>query len=89
MEAYALGRPVIGARIGGIPELIREGETGFMFEAANVDSLTEVLSSVQALPQSKLGQMGSAGRERMRSEFSPELYRNRMLSLYQTIEPSI
>ena len=89
MEAYALGRPVIGARIGGIPELIREGETGFMFEAANVDSLTEVLSHVQALPQSKLGQMGSAGRERMRSEFSPELYRNRMLSLYQTIEPSI
>lgn len=31
--------PVVGSRMGGIPELIREGETGELFECANVDDL--------------------------------------------------
>ncbi len=48
MEASALGRPIIGAAIGGIPELIRQEETGFVFESGNVDSLVEVLQRVQA-----------------------------------------
>ncbi len=39
MEASALARPIIGANIGGIPELIRQEETGFIFESGNVDSL--------------------------------------------------
>src|SRR5579863_2465740 len=39
LEAYALGKPVIGARIGGIPELVRESETGVCFESGNVASL--------------------------------------------------
>jgi glycosyltransferase involved in cell wall biosynthesis len=32
IEAFALGKPVVGARIGGIPELVRDGETGLTFE---------------------------------------------------------
>jgi glycosyltransferase involved in cell wall biosynthesis len=48
MEASALARPVIGADIGGIPELIREGETGFLFRSGNVESLVETLTKVQA-----------------------------------------
>ena len=37
IEAQCLGTPVLGARIGGIPELIKEGETGMTFESRNVD----------------------------------------------------
>lgn len=37
IEAQCLGTPVLGARIGGIPELINEGETGMTFESRNVD----------------------------------------------------
>ncbi len=85
MEASALSRPVIGADIGGIPELIRTGETGFVFQSGDVDSLAERLAEVQRLPASTLRRLGAAGREWMRSEFSPTQYRERMYSLYEDI----
>ncbi len=40
MESIASGTPVIGARIGGIPELIEDGKTGLLFESGNVQELT-------------------------------------------------
>src|SRR3984957_18838504 len=85
MEASALGRVVIGADIGGIPELIRSGETGFVFTSGSVDSLVDVLTRVRGLAASSLRQIGAAGREWMRAEFSPEAYRNRMMDLYGQI----
>lgn len=41
MESQIYGTPVIGARIGGIPELIKEGVTGELFESGNVAELKE------------------------------------------------
>jgi glycosyltransferase involved in cell wall biosynthesis len=83
MEANALARPVIGADIGGIPELIRHGETGFIYRSANLEALVEVLTKVQTLPTLTLTRMGQSAREWMRSEFSPAAYRDRMLSIYR------
>jgi len=37
------GTPVIGSRMGGIPELISEGETGLLFDAGNAEELEEKL----------------------------------------------
>jgi glycosyltransferase involved in cell wall biosynthesis len=85
MEASALARPIIGANVGGIPELIVAGETGFVFESRNVDSLVAALQQVQALSQASLRRVGAAGRNLMRTEFSPSLYRKRMLGLYEEI----
>ena len=85
MEASAMGRPVIGADIGGIPELIRPGETGFVFDSGSVESLAGVLIRVQRCSSSVLHNLGAAGREWMRAEFSPTAYRERMLALYSQI----
>ena len=41
IEAQSLGTPVLGARIGGIPELIEEGVSGMTFESGNVEDLKE------------------------------------------------
>lgn len=82
LEAYALGTPVIGARIGGIPEMIREGETGLTAEAGNADDLAAQLSRMAALPLAERNRMGLAGREWILRDFSAESYRNRMLALY-------
>ncbi len=46
MESQLLGTPVVGADIGGIPELIRVGETGELFEAGNADELHLKLQKV-------------------------------------------
>lgn len=86
MEASALARPVIGADIGGIPELIKQGETGFVFSSGSVDSLVEVLTHVDRLPNATLRGIGLAGRQWMSAEFSPATYRNRMLALYRQID---
>lgn len=40
------GTPVIGADIGGIPELIKNGETGLLFQAANADDLADKISTL-------------------------------------------
>jgi glycosyltransferase involved in cell wall biosynthesis len=85
MEASALERPLIGAGIGGIPELIREGETGFVFTSGNVESLAHTLGRVASLPVAALRRLGTAGRDWMRAEFGPAVYRRRMLELYGAV----
>jgi glycosyltransferase involved in cell wall biosynthesis len=85
MEASASQRPVIGADIGGIPELIRDAETGFVFQSASVDSLAAILERVRGLPPERLRNMGRAGREWMRTDFDPLSYRERMLSVYREV----
>ena len=82
LEAYALGKPVIGARIGGIPELIRDDVTGFQFESGDDASLATVLQRVAALPDARLAEMGRAGRAWVEAEFTAEVYLQRMMAIY-------
>ena len=46
MESQMYSTPVLGANIGGIPELIRVGETGELFESGNVNELTDKIRSL-------------------------------------------
>lgn len=82
LEAYALGRPVIGAAIGGIPEVIQEGRTGMLAAPGDVDALAQALSKLAALPRSRRAEMGRAGREWVGRDFSVSAYRDRTLALY-------
>jgi glycosyltransferase involved in cell wall biosynthesis len=66
MEAMALGRPVVTTRITGIPELVRDGENGWLVTAANVDELTDAMRSILAAPVARLDEMGHAGCRRVR-----------------------
>ncbi|WP_045223527.1 glycosyltransferase family 4 protein [Methyloterricola oryzae] len=83
MEGYALGKPAIGARIGGITEMIREDETGKTFVSGDADSLAEAISEFLNLPDSRLEEMGRLARQWMEADFSPDAYRGRILALYQ------
>lgn len=85
LEAYALGKPVIGARIGGIPEMIREGETGATFASGQVESLRAVLENFQARPAAQLQEMGAAGRRWVAEDFTVAMYRQRMMSVYREL----
>ncbi len=82
LEAYALGRPVIGAAIGGIPEVIREGETGMLAASGDVDGLAQKLADLAALSSAERKEMGRAGREWIARDFSAAAFRNRTLELY-------
>ena len=82
MESYILGTPVIGADIGGIPELIKNEETGFIFKSGSSESLAAVMLNVSNMPDSQINDMGHNGRNWMLKEFTAKIYRDRLLSLY-------
>jgi glycosyltransferase involved in cell wall biosynthesis len=82
LEAYSAGRPVLGAAIGGIPELIIEGESGWTFEAGNTEILAEKMKEVAGMTSHRLSDMGSTGAKMMLGNFDQNSYFSRMDSLY-------
>ncbi|MDO8998511.1 MAG: glycosyltransferase family 4 protein [Bacteroidota bacterium] len=82
LEAYANGKPVIGARIGGIPEMVREGETGALFESGNVAELAGWLRQFADRPDGMVAEMGRAARQYVAATFTSQRYLGDMLGLY-------
>jgi glycosyltransferase involved in cell wall biosynthesis len=65
MEAFALGRPVISTYVAGIPELIINGENGWLVPAGSVEDLVAAMrEALQASPET-LAEMGKQGRQRV------------------------
>ncbi len=85
LESFALGKPVIGARIGGIPELVRDGITGWMFESGSVEDLAKCLRVAVDLPDTRLAEMGRVCRDLVEREYSSSLYRERIRELYSQL----
>ena len=85
LEAYALGKPVIGARIGGIPELVREGDTGWGFASGNAESLAEALRATMHQSDATIREMGTRARAWIEVEFTADAYRKRILEVYREI----
>jgi len=69
-EAMAAGLPVVASSAGGIPDVVAEGETGFLVPAADAEALAEKLSQLIDEPRLR-AKMGAAGRTRALTLFSP------------------
>jgi len=82
LEAFALGKPVIGARIGGIPELVKDGETGYTFEAGNVEDLRSKILMLTMAPN-KIVQMGKNARRFVEEYFNSEKHYQELMKIYQ------
>lgn len=89
MESYALGKPVIGADIGGIPELIKEDETGVTFESTNAESLSNSLVKLNNMRDNTLIEMGKAARHWVKTEYTVEKYSERLQNLYSSLGVSL
>jgi glycosyltransferase involved in cell wall biosynthesis len=68
LEAMALGKPVVGARAGAVPEIVDEGVTGLTFEPGNWRELSQAILALLA-DRSRAARMGSAGRARLVNHF--------------------
>lgn len=85
LEAYACGKPVIGARIGGIPEMVRDGVTGLLFESGSTDQLTDCLQRITETPDAQVMHLGQEAREYVSTVFHEKRYIDSMLGLYNSL----
>ncbi len=63
LEAMAAGKAVVAARVGGVPEIVLDGETGLLVPGGDVPALAEALSHLAASPD-LCAALGAAGRRR-------------------------
>lgn len=81
VEAMATGLPVVATRIGGMPEIVAPGVTGFLREAGDVEGLAADLLECLGSP-ARRDELGAAGRERALSVFTWEARARRLESLF-------
>ncbi|GAB3024493.1 glycosyltransferase family 4 protein [Spirosoma pulveris] len=84
VEAYAKGTPVIGSNMGGIPELIDDGVTGFTYDAENAQQLASKIEFIFQNPLLAL-EMGRAAREAYLAKYTPESNYKMMMDIYGEI----
>ena len=84
VEAMAAGRPVVATAVGGVPEVVVEGETGYLVECGDTAALAAALGGLLDDPEAA-ARMGAAGQARARNEFSLEAHVGRIEALYGEI----
>ncbi len=84
LEALAMARPVVGTAVGGIPESVRDGETGLLVPPA--DPMAMAGAILKLLSDRDLGRrLGHAGRLLVEKEFSAQTMVDRVESLYYSL----
>jgi glycosyltransferase involved in cell wall biosynthesis len=84
LEAMAMALPVVATDVGGIPELVADGQTGLLVPPGDVGALAVALE--QLLRDAELRRrLGAAGRARAENEFSVERWREEHVELYRSL----
>jgi glycosyltransferase involved in cell wall biosynthesis len=83
-EAMSHGLPVLASRIGGLPELIDENETGHLFEPGDAKALAERVANLWQDP-AECARLGRAGRAKAIREYGESPYGDRLMSLYAEV----
>jgi glycosyltransferase involved in cell wall biosynthesis len=83
IDAMALGVPVIASRIGGLPHVVDDGTTGFLFEAGDAEDLVRQVRRMWDDPE-LCARLGSAGKEKAALQYNQETYYNNLMSVYTT-----
>jgi glycosyltransferase involved in cell wall biosynthesis len=84
IEALAAGRPVVATRVGGVPDVVRDGEDGFLVEAGATDDLAERLGQLARDPNLR-ERMGAAGRERVLPRYAVDRLVDDVDRLYRSL----
>jgi glycosyltransferase involved in cell wall biosynthesis len=84
LEAMACAKPVIGSNVGGIPDYISDGETGFLVESMNPRALAERI--LQLLNDQGLTmRMGAAGRKRVEDQYRFDMMISKIVAIYESV----
>jgi glycosyltransferase involved in cell wall biosynthesis len=84
IEALGAGRPVVATRVGGVPDVVRDGEDGFLVEQGATDELAERLGQLARDPALR-ERMGKQGRERVLPRYAVERLVDDVDRLYRSL----
>ena len=85
VQAMFVGTPVIATRIAGAPEVIRDGDDGFLVEPGDAHALARGVEQVLALPPEARKEIGRRGRERALELFDQEDVLNDLFRAYDRL----
>jgi glycosyltransferase involved in cell wall biosynthesis len=85
LEAYSYGIPVIGSRLGGIPEIVDDFGTGFLFEPRNESDLEKTIVTAMNLSSSEYERMSQSAREFGKRFFTPEIHYRDLIQIYNKV----
>ena len=83
LDAMADGLPILGSRIGGIPEMVVDQGNGFLVEAGNVDAWADALATFSALSEPERTRMAEESRRLVVEKFSWERHLKQLFALYR------
>jgi len=86
IEAQMQGKPVIGSNIGGIPELIEDGQTGFVFDAFSEHGLAECIHTLLNMEEREYAKMCERVIESARKEYDASAYYVKLMEMYQELQ---
>ncbi len=81
LEAFSHGKPVVASRIGGIPEQVKHGFNGLLFEPGNVRDLREKIRYLVSHPE-EVSRMGTNARKTAEKVYSPEVHYRNLMKIY-------
>lgn len=84
LEAMSWKLPVISTKVGGIPELVRDGLDGLLFEAGEIDIMTEYMYQLITEKEER-EKLGSSARKRVKNMFSNEIIIPQLNAVYELI----
>jgi len=87
LEAARMGRPVVAARVGGLPESVVHGETGLVVDAEDAAALARATALLLDHPETTL-RMSHAARERAVAAFGSERYADAYERIYERCSPA-
>lgn len=82
LESLAMGVPVIASRQGGLPDLVRHGESGLLFDAGQPQQLAAAMMQLARSPD-QVKQMGVVARRYAETEFDVAIYYDKLMTIYQ------
>jgi glycosyltransferase involved in cell wall biosynthesis len=82
IEAAAVGVPALVTRVGGMPEIVRDGETGAVVPPFDAGAIAGALRTFDA---SRARVMGAAARRDYEARFTPDAFADRLLAIYDEI----
>ena len=85
IESFRFGKPVLGANIGGIPELVKVDKTGFLFQPKSVNSLMETIEKVEKIDVSRYNTLSDNAVKFASDHFNSDAHYLNLMNIYNDL----